>query len=180
MVAIDLPDGTPSAFTEPTLCAAFQNTVRNRGDIVALRTKGDATRITWREYGDRVRRYAGGLAGVGVRSQDAVAILMVNRPEFNVLDTAAIHLGAVPFSIYATSTVEQIRYLLADSGGASGDHRARLSRQTSRSRGGHAVRTIVVVDGDEPDTLSLAQLEASAPLVSTSRRRGARCRPTPS
>ena len=110
MTDIVLPTGTPAAFTKSTWCAAFQTTVAERADDVALRTRGDATRITWRDYGARVRRIAGGLAAHGVRSGDTVAILLLNRPEFNLVDVAAIHLGAVPFSIYVTSTAEQIRY----------------------------------------------------------------------
>ena len=42
--------------------------------------------------------------------------MLTNRPEFHLLDTAAMHLGATPFSIYNTSSPEQIAYLLADAG----------------------------------------------------------------
>ena len=42
--------------------------------------------------------------------------MITNRPEFHFIDTAAIHLGATPFSIYNTSTPEQIGYLLEDAG----------------------------------------------------------------
>ncbi|HWO24039.1 MAG TPA: long-chain fatty acid--CoA ligase [Kofleriaceae bacterium] len=170
-----LPAGAPAGLRESTLCAAFQATVALRGDAVALRTRGDATRITWRDYGERVRRYAGGLAGLGVRGGDTLAILLVNRPEFNVIDTAAVHLGAVPFSIYLTSTIEQIRYLLADSGArVAVTERAFLPR-LREAAAGTAVRSIIVVDGDaerdgdgdgdgERDAaLTLAQLEAAAP-----------------
>jgi long-subunit acyl-CoA synthetase (AMP-forming) len=146
------------------LCAAFQSTVAVRGDAVALRTRGDATRITWREYGERVRRYAGGLAGLGVGAGDALAMLLINRPEFNVLDTAAIHLGAVPFSIYVTSTIEQIRYLLEDSAArVAVTERAHLAKLREAAVGTQ-VRSIVVVDGDGgPDTLTLTQLVAATP-----------------
>jgi long-chain acyl-CoA synthetase len=162
-----LPEGSPAALYEPTLCAAFQTTVAARGDAVALRTRGDATRITWREYGERVRRCAGGLAGLGVRGGDTLAILLINRPEFNVMDAAAIHLGAAPFSIYVTSTVEQIRYLLADAGArVAVTERAFLPRLREAATG-TAVRTIVVVDGDGDGDgdgiLTLGQLETSAP-----------------
>jgi long-subunit acyl-CoA synthetase (AMP-forming) len=166
MEDITLPAGTPAALHESTLCAAFQTTVALRGDAVALRTRGDATRITWREYGERVRRYAGGLAGLGLRSGDTLAILLVNRPEFNVIDTAAIHLGAVPFSIYLTSTIEQIRYLLVDSGArVAVTERAVLPRLRDAAAG-TAVQSIIVVDADvESDgALTLAQLESSAPV----------------
>ena len=40
--------------------------------------------------------------------------MLVNRPEFHVFDTAAMHLGATSFSIYNTSSPEQIAYLFGD------------------------------------------------------------------
>ncbi len=155
----------PAAFAAPTMCAAFQITAAASADIIALRTRGDATRITWRDYAARVRRIAGGLAGQGVRGGDTVAILLINRPEFSLVDTAAIHLGAIPFSIYVTLTVEQIRYLLEDSGArVAVTERAFLAR-LREAAAGTAVRTIVVVDGDgtDGDATTLAQLEAAAP-----------------
>jgi long-chain acyl-CoA synthetase len=156
-----LPEGSPAAFAQSTMCGAFQATVADRGDAVALRTRGDATRITWREYGDRVRRYAGGLAGLGVRANDAVAILMLNRPEFNVVDTAAFHLGAVPFSMYVTSTVEQIRYLLEDSGARVALTERMFAPLLRKAAAGTKVQTIVCVDGEAEGTITLAQLEAA-------------------
>ena len=38
------------------------------------------------------------------------------RPEFHLVATAALHLGATPFSIYNTSTVEQVAHQLANAG----------------------------------------------------------------
>jgi long-chain acyl-CoA synthetase len=38
---------------------------------------------------------------------DKVALLLTNRPEFNLVDAAAQHLGAVPFSVYNTSSAEK-------------------------------------------------------------------------
>ena len=150
-----------TAFSAATLCGAFQATVAARGDAVALRTKGDATRITWREYGERVRRCAAGLAAKGVKSGDTVAILMLNRPEFNIVDTAAIHLGATPFSIYVTSTPDQIRYLLTDAGAKIAVTQQALLPLLRAAAAGTQVETIVVVDGDADGTISLAQLEAA-------------------
>ncbi|HSO99062.1 MAG TPA: hypothetical protein VLP43_08920, partial [Solirubrobacteraceae bacterium] len=42
--------------------------------------------------------------------------MLTNRIEFHLLDCAAMHLGATPFSIYNTSSAEQIAYLLRDAG----------------------------------------------------------------
>ena len=87
-----------------TVCAAFQATAAANPDAVALRTKGGEIEITWGEYAERVRRIAGGLHELGLRRGDTMALMLTNRPEFHLLDAAAMHLGAVPFSIYNTSS----------------------------------------------------------------------------
>ena len=40
--------------------------------------------------------------------------MLINRPEFHLVDAAAMHLGATCFSIYNTSSPDQIEYLLGD------------------------------------------------------------------
>jgi long-subunit acyl-CoA synthetase (AMP-forming) len=97
------------------MCAVFQDTADAHADLVALRTKGDASRLTWAEYRERVRRAATALHALGLRRGDRLALMLTNRPEFHILDCAAMHLGAIPFSIYNTSSPEQIRFLLTDS-----------------------------------------------------------------
>ena len=69
--------------------------------------------MTWREYAERVAALASGLRELGVAAGDRVALLMGNRPEFNLIDSAALFLGAIPFSIYPTSASEQIAYIAA-------------------------------------------------------------------
>ena len=93
---------------------AFQATAAAHPERVALRTKGDEFSITWREYADRVRETAGGLAALGLERGQAMGILLTNRPEFHWFDAAALHLGATPFSLYNTYTREQIEYQLTD------------------------------------------------------------------
>jgi len=91
-----------SALDAETLCEAFQRTAAHFADAVALRTPGDVISITWAEYADRVERIAAGFAALGVGRGDTVGIMLVNRPEFHLVDTAALHLGATPFSVYTT------------------------------------------------------------------------------
>jgi len=100
------------ALDAATLCEAFQRTAREHAGAVALRTPGGEVEITWAEYGRRVRAIAAGLAAVGVRAGDTVGLMLTNRPETVLVDSAAMHLGAIPFSIYNTSSPEQIEYLL--------------------------------------------------------------------
>src|SRR6516162_9671710 len=95
-----------------TLCQAFQDTVARFPDRPALRTLGGARELTWREYGREVSRMAATMAVLGVRRGDAVALMMANRIEFHVLDTAAMHLGAIPISIYNSLRPPEIAYIL--------------------------------------------------------------------
>ena len=94
-----------------TLPQAFQQTAALQPDAVAIRTTGDEVTITWRQYADRMRKIATGLAALGVERGHTVGIMLRNRPEFHLADTAVMHLGAIPFSIYNTSAPDQIRYL---------------------------------------------------------------------
>ncbi|HEV7687578.1 MAG TPA: AMP-binding protein, partial [Acidimicrobiia bacterium] len=93
-----------AALDAATMCEAFQLTATERRDEVALRTPGDGMVVTWAEYAGHVRRVAAGLAALGVRPGDAVTIMLTNRPEFHFVDAGAMHLGAVPFSLYNTSS----------------------------------------------------------------------------
>jgi long-subunit acyl-CoA synthetase (AMP-forming) len=108
----------PDALAARSLCEAFQITAARRGDAVAVRTPDGSLELTYAQLRDEVERVARGLHRIGVRAGDAVGLMMVNRPEFHVVDLAAIHLGATPFSVYNTSSPEQIEYLFGDAGNA--------------------------------------------------------------
>jgi long-subunit acyl-CoA synthetase (AMP-forming) len=140
-------------FDATTLCEAFQTTVKSFPDSPALRAVGDERALTWAEYGHRVERIAGGLAQRGVRRGDAVALMLLNRPEFNLLDMALLHLGATPFSIYNTSSPEQIAYLFSNA-----ENRLVLTerRFVDKLRAAGCDAELVIIedglpDGDHPD-----------------------------
>ncbi|NMO03719.1 AMP-binding protein [Gordonia sp. TBRC 11910] len=98
----------------PTLCAAFQATAHNRADDTALIAFGEDRSLTWRQYADAVEEVACGLAALGVGRGDTVAVMLANSPEFHIVDMAALHLAASPFSIYLTSAPAQITYLFGN------------------------------------------------------------------
>src|SRR3982751_3902356 len=104
------------AITATTIAEAFRLTAEDFGDRVAVRTKDDEVSLTWGELRERVDALAGGLAGLGGRRGDPVALMLSNRPEFHLADLAVMSLGAVPFSIYLTSAPEQIAYVIEDAG----------------------------------------------------------------
>src|SRR5689334_11137541 len=104
------------ATTATTLAAAFRMTAEDHADRVAVRTKDDEVSLTWGELRERVDALAGGLAALGVRRGDTVALMLSNRPEFHVADLAVMTLGATPFSIYGTFSPEQIAFVVGDAG----------------------------------------------------------------
>ena len=143
-----------------SLCEAFQRSAAIDPDRVALRTPAGAVEVTWREYAGRVRRIAAGLAGLGVRRGHTVALMMTNRPEFNLCDTAAMHLGATPFSIYNTLAAEQISHLFNNA-----ENRVVICEAAFADRvaaAGGKVEHIVCIDGQPSGTLSLEDVEARA------------------
>src|SRR3954470_24324748 len=102
------------AVSAATIAEAFRITAEDHPDRVAVRTKGDEVSLTWSELRDRVDTLARGLHELGVRRGDTVALMLLNRPEFHVADLAVMTLGATPYSIYATSSPEQIAYVVGD------------------------------------------------------------------
>jgi long-chain acyl-CoA synthetase len=148
----------PRSFTASTVCEAFQITAAERPDAVALRTPGGGVEISWAEYAQRVRRIAGGLAALGIGRGETVALMMTNRPEFNLVDTAAMHLGATPFSIYNTSAPDQISYLFSNA-----DNRVVVCERqflgAIRAADAALVEHVIVIDGEVEDTISLTDLE---------------------
>jgi long-chain acyl-CoA synthetase len=106
--------GRPVGLQAATVAEAFQATAKANPDRCALRTKGDEFSITWHEYAEKVEATAAGLAGLGLERGGTLAIMLTNRPEFHWFDSAALHLGATPFSLYNTYTTEQIQYQVDD------------------------------------------------------------------
>ena len=150
----------PAGLDARTVCEAFQATAAAHPDRIAIRTRGDETSFTWGEYAERVRALASGLAAGGLGRDDTVALMLVNRPEFHFVDAAVMHLGATPFSIYNTYTVEQIEHLLADARSrVIVTERAYLDTVLGARNAVDTVREVVVVDGEPPPgSISLDEL----------------------
>ncbi|WP_378729798.1 AMP-dependent synthetase/ligase [Nocardia brasiliensis] len=159
MTTTDIGFAHESGRTVYTVPEAFQETLTLRPEQVALRTVGGTQQITWREYGERVRAIAAGLAELGVGRGDTVGIMLTNRPEFNLIDTAALHLGATPFSIYNTSSPEQITHLFTNAA-----NKVVVTEQVFLDRvtgAGVDLAHIILVDGPATGTITLAEVEAN-------------------
>ena len=154
-----------AAADAPTITEALRRTAANHPDIVAVRTPDDRVSLTWRELLTRVDAVAGGLAALGVARGDAVAIMLNNRPEFHIVDYAALTVGATPFSIYQTYPAAEVEYLVNDSGARVAIvEQAYLPVMLEARKSLPALEHVIVVDGDPPEgTIALADVEGSSP-----------------
>src|SRR5918999_4902899 len=138
--------GRPAGLEASTVAEAFQATAKAHPDRCALRTKGDEFSITWAEYADKVRATAAGLAGLGLERGGTMAIMLTNRPEFHWFDAAALHLGAIPFSVYNTYAPAEVQYQVQDA-----EARIVVTEKAfeDRVRGLEGVDHVIVVDGGD-------------------------------
>jgi long-chain acyl-CoA synthetase len=151
--------GRPPGLEASTMAEAFQLTVAAHPERVALRLKDDEMSMTWAEYGDRVRKLTAGLAGLGLEPGGTLGIMLTNRPEFHWFDSAALHAGATPFSIYNTYAREQIQYQVKDAQARIVVTEAAFLDQVAGLDG---IEHLVVVDGGGPEgSLSIADVEAA-------------------
>ncbi|WP_432751996.1 long-chain fatty acid--CoA ligase [Streptomyces sp. JL2001] len=156
-----------SPSTMPTdLCEAFRRTAAARPREPALLTLA-GTALTWSQYADRVASVAAALRGLGVRRDEPVALMLTNRPEFHVADCAALHLGAVPFSLYNSLPADQVHELLRSTAARVVVTERRFLPVLRAACTDTAVRSLVSVDGSEgaaaDGVLSLTEAEALAP-----------------
>ncbi|HEX2641114.1 MAG TPA: AMP-binding protein, partial [Pyrinomonadaceae bacterium] len=88
----------------------------NKPDALAYKMGDVWQRISGTDAISRVKKIALGLAELGVQAGDRVAVISENRPEWSLTDLALLSLRAVNVPIYTTQAVEQIRYILENSG----------------------------------------------------------------
>ena len=144
------------------LYEALLATAERLGEDTAIEGPGGYS-IGWSDLRKRVDAIAGGLAGLGVGKGDTVAIMLNNRPEFIPCDLGAVALGAVPFSIYQTSSPEQIAYAAADAGAKVGIVETAFLEQFDAARKDLPhLKHLIVVDGDG-GTATLDQIESADP-----------------
>ncbi|MHB8694668.1 MAG: AMP-dependent synthetase/ligase [Solirubrobacteraceae bacterium] len=155
----------PKAVDAATLTEALRRTAANHPEIVAVRTPDDSVSLTWSELLARVDAVAGGLVKLGVKRGDCVALMLSNRPEFHVVDLAAVTIGATPFSIYNTYPAAEITYLCTDAAA-----RVAIIEQTylpvflEARKSLPLLEHVIVVDGEASGgTTHLSEVEGSNP-----------------
>ena len=116
---------------DDTLAKAFLRTAAANADVVALRRMsgaGEWEETTYAQLRDQVARVTAGLRAAGLGEGQRMVLMLRNRPEFHVVDLAAMFLRATPVSIYNSSSPEELQYLVDH-----GEARSRSSRTPGSS-----------------------------------------------
>jgi long-chain acyl-CoA synthetase len=103
---------------ETSLATMILQRADRYGAKPAMRAKrqGQWQDLSWQTLGEKIVRAAQGLAALGFRHGDRLAILADNHPEWAIIDLACLYLGGVDVPLYLTSPVADLTYILKDAG----------------------------------------------------------------
>jgi long-chain acyl-CoA synthetase len=98
------------------LAEMFFSTAEKFGDRTAYMYKpgNEYLSLSFNDAKNSVEKIAGGLASLGVKSGDKVALLSANRYEWAWSDYAILSLGAITVPVYPSLLPEQVQYILND------------------------------------------------------------------
>ncbi|WP_420176520.1 AMP-dependent synthetase/ligase [Luteococcus sp. OSA5] len=127
--------------------------------------------VSYADFHAQVQQAARALVELGVEPGDRVAIFSNNRPEWSIADFATLAVGAIVVPIFAASSADQVRHILADSGArtifVAGARELQLVQQATDAlshpgpEGGAATQPVEVFSFDEvPGLTSLRTLMA--------------------
>ena len=101
-----------------SVAVTFEASVAAHAQRPATRVRtGDGwTTRSYAELGADVRRLAARLLDLGLQRGDRVALFAPNLPEWSLTDLACLSAGLVVVPLYPTSTSDQVRHIIDDSG----------------------------------------------------------------
>ncbi|WP_333891593.1 acetate--CoA ligase [Mycolicibacterium gadium] len=164
--------GMPSGGCNIVYAAVDRHADGPQADRTALRfitdvgTEGElvATDLSYAELGRRTRRFTNVLRGLGVGKGDRVFLIMGRIPELYVAMLGALRNGSVVSPLFSAFGPEPIATRVAiGEATVLVTTKALYKRKIAKVRDEMtSVRHVLLVDGDEPGTLNLAQLMAEA------------------
>jgi len=161
-----------------SVAAAVYEHERNNPDHVIYQrlVGGSWTDVSCAEAAAQIRAAARGLIAKGVNPGDRVAVLSATRYEWAILDLAILSVGALTVPIYETSSAEQVRWVLTDSGAVllftETDQHAALAAELTAEL--PDLREVLTIDGSTPAALDvLAEAGASVDAGEVDARVGA-------
>ncbi|HTE54622.1 MAG TPA: long-chain fatty acid--CoA ligase [Kofleriaceae bacterium] len=114
--------------------------------------------LTWAQMGERARAVAAGLRGLGIGSEDRVAILANTRYEWIVADLGIMCAGAATTTVYPTTEADDATFILTDSG--SKILIAEDARQAAKVEGASLpdLTHIILIEGEPKAGSSVPQM----------------------
>jgi long-chain acyl-CoA synthetase len=83
---------------------------------LAGKVNGKWETLSTKEYLEKANLISHALLKLGIGTQDKVAIVSNNRPEWNVIDIATLQIGAVDVPVYSTITEADYKFIFNDAG----------------------------------------------------------------
>jgi long-chain acyl-CoA synthetase len=122
--------------------------------------EGEWQEISYGALAENLKQVAKGLIALGIEHGDKVAIFSDTRADWTLCDLAAISIGAVVAPIYQTSSSDEARHVLSDSGArVCFCERSEMVETVQEVRDDCPdLEALVVIEGDVEDTLSLNDL----------------------
>ncbi len=105
--------------------------------------------LTWKEVGERVRSIAAALRALGLGDERRCAILSGTRLEWILIDLGILCAGGATTTIYPSSTPDECRFILEDSGSvlAFAENDEQVAKLAARRADLPALRRVIVIDG---------------------------------
>jgi long-chain acyl-CoA synthetase len=159
----------PAPFTvgeHDNIVAAVFEHERNDPDAVIFQRQvnGTWTDVTCAAAAAQIRSTALGLIADGVQPGDRVAIFSATRYDWAILDQAILAVGGVTVPIYETSSAEQVRWVLTDSGAvmAFAETDAHASMIAELAGDLPELRRVLHIDGSGPKALDQLEQEGAS------------------
>jgi long-chain acyl-CoA synthetase len=136
---------------------------RQYGDAVALvapHDTEDKQTVSFSALRQRIDQAAAGFAALGLGGGEVVALFAENGPRWLVADQGLMRCGAADAVRGSSAPVEELRYILADSGsvGLVVESAALLDRLALDAEARQRLRFVVLLEGEAPVALSQGNL----------------------
>ncbi|ALD21853.1 AMP-dependent synthetase/ligase [Hymenobacter sp. DG25A] len=87
-----------------------------KSDCLAAKVNGTWEKMSTQQVYDAAQLVSLGLVKLGLKKDDKVAIISMNRPEWMLADYGISQIGAVSVPMYPSITVEDYKYIFTDAG----------------------------------------------------------------
>jgi benzoate-CoA ligase len=110
----------------------FQINAGRAGKVAYVDDRG---RMSYGELGDRSRRFAAALLGLGIRREERVLLLMLDANEWPVAFLGCLYAGVVPVAVNTLLTADDYAYMLGHSRAQAAIVSAALAPQLGKAMG---------------------------------------------